>query len=688
MTDTHTHHNHDEMHRDMHHDPMPAHHDHTKQHQGHSGHQGHDPAEFRQRFWLSLVLTIPILALSHAIQSFLGLEETLHFAGSNYILFGLSVALYLYGGWPFLRGMVQELRAGNPGMMTLVADAISVAFIYSVSITFGMPGMDFYWELATLIDIMLLGHWIEMRSVLGASRALEQLVQLLPSEALVLRSDGTTEAVAVAKLLQGDQVLVRPGERFPADGSVRDGISSVNESMITGESQPVTKHPGDRVIAGSINSEGALTVEVEKVGKDSYLSQVIRLVQQAQESKSRTQDLANTAARWLTLIAIVSGVITFVVWLFVAEESFAFSLERAVTVIVICCPHALGLAVPLVVAFSTTLGAKNGLLIRDRSAFEAAGRVRSIILDKTGTLTEGRHAVTDVIMLDERLSREELLSLAAAVESRSEHPIARAIVSASGSYPSVDGFKAMPGKGAEGIVEGKRVQVGGPSFMRELGIKYTSGDVEQLSASGKTVVFAAIDGVVSGAIAFADVIRPESRAAIAAMKAQGIYTVMLTGDNAGVAKSVSEELGIDEFFAGVLPHEKAEKVKELQSRGMSVAMVGDGINDAPALAQADIGIAIGSGTDVAAESADIILVKSNPLDILRLLELSKATVRKMKQNLFWATGYNAIALPLAAGVLASSGIILSPAAGAILMSVSTVIVAINAKLLQLPHNKD
>jgi Cu2+-exporting ATPase len=541
----------------------------------------------------------------------------------------------------------------------------------------------FFWELATLIDIMLLGHWIEMRSVMGASRALEELAKLMPSDAHKVMDDGSTKDVSIQEIQAGDRVLVKPGEKVPVDGEVSDGQSSVNESMITGESKPVSKSAGAQVIGGSVNGEGSLTITVQKTGKDSYLSQMIDLVEQAQQSKSRSQDLANRAALWLTIIALSCGAITLVVWLGLMGRDFAFSLERTVTVMVITCPHALGLAVPLVVAVSTALSAKNGLLIRNRAAFERARNIQAIIFDKTGTLTEGRFGVTETLNFSDDYSQEELLGYAAAVESQSQHPIAQAIAEAVETLQKSENFESITGKGAQAKVAGKNVKVVSPGYLRENDLSVDDNRVDKLNAQGKTVVFILIDDTPAGAVALADIIREESRQAISKLKQMGIKCMMLTGDNKQVAAWVAEEIGLDDYFAEVMPEDKADKVKEVQSRGLIVAMTGDGVNDAPALAQADVGIAIGAGTDVAVEAADIILVRSNPMDAVAILGLSRATYRKMLQNLAWATGYNAFAIPLAGGVFYSWGILLSPAVGAILMSFSTVIVAINARFLKI-----
>lgn len=650
---------------------------------GHGPH-GHHVDEFRRRFWIALALTVPVLATSEMVQHFLGLRGVLAFPGDRYVEFGLASAVYLYGGWPFLAGLADEFRKRLPGMMTLVALAISVAYVYSAAVVLGLPGSVFFWETATLIDIMLLGHWIEMRSVLGASRALEQLVRLLPAEAHRVAADGSIQDVPVTELAPGDRVVVKPGEKVPTDGDVIEGRTSVNQALLTGESQPVERGPGDQVIGGSVNGEAAITTRVTKTGAETYLSQVIDLVRRAQETRSRTQDLANRAALWLTLIAIGAGTVTLAAWLAAGRE-FGFALERMVTVMVIACPHALGLAVPLVVAVSTALSARRGLLIRDRTAFERARELDAVVFDKTGTLTEGRFGVTDVVSLDGH-DETEVLRLAAALESRSEHPIAAGIVRAAGdrgvrlSAPTA--FTAIPGQGARGVVEGVDVKVVSPGFLREHGLAVTDSRIARLSEQGKTVVHVLADGQVVGAIALADIIRTDSRDALKRLKEMGIQVMMLTGDSRAVARWVAEELELDDYFAEVLPDQKAAKVREVQARGLTVAMVGDGVNDAPALVAADVGIAIGAGTDVAIESADVVLVRSDPRDVAAIVELARATYRKMVQNLWWATGYNAIALPLAAGVLyGGTGLLLSPALGAVFMSASTVIVAINAQLL-------
>jgi len=656
-----------------------------KGHEGHKGgdHHAHMVADFRRRFWISLGFTIPILILSPMIQSFLSIKAELRFPGDAYLLWALSSVVFFYGGWPFLKGLFDELGKKQPGMMTLIAIAISTAYVYSSVVVFGLSGKVFFWELATLIDIMLLGHWIEMKSVMGASRALEELAKLMPSDAHKVMPDGSTKDVSIEEINEGDKVLIKPGEKVPVDGEVVEGESSVNEAMLTGESKPVEKTVGSKLIGGAINGEGSLTAEVRKTGKDSFLSQMIGLVEEAQESKSRSQDLANRAALWLTIIALSCGAITLIIWLWVINRDFAFSLERMVTVMVITCPHALGLAVPLVVAVSTALSAKNGLLIRDRASFERGRNIQAIIFDKTGTLTKGEFGVTDTVNFSDNMDEKKLLEYAASVEANSEHPIAKGIAAAVEKPPHVEDFKSIPGKGAQGKVEGALVKVVSPGFLRENNVTLEDERIEKFNSQGKTVVFVMIDEKLKGAIALADIIRDESKEAISKLKSMGIRCMMLTGDNNLVAKWVSEEIGLDEYFAEVLPKDKAEKVKEIQSRGLIVAMTGDGVNDAPALAQADVGIAVGAGTDVAVQTADIILVRSNPLDAAAILDLARATYRKMLQNLAWATGYNAVAIPLAAGVLYTYGVVLSPAMGAVLMSLSTVIVAINARFLRI-----
>jgi len=681
------HKNHSKMDHSKHNDQsLPEKMNHKKdEHSGHSRseHEGHTIEGFKKRFWISIIITIPILILSPMIQHFIGLKEALRFNGDIYALFVLSSFVFFYGGYPFLKGLIDELKNKQPGMMTLIALAISVAYFYSSATVLGVKGEDFFWELATLIDIMLLGHWIEMKSVMGASKALEELAKLMPDEAHKINDDGNVVEVKVSELNHKNKLLIKPGEKIPADGKIYEGKTSINEAMITGESKPVLKGEGDDVIGGSINGEGSIKIEVEKIGDETFLSQIVKLVKEAQESKSKTQNLANRAAFWLTIIAITAGTLTMFVWLMFTGQNFNFALARTVTVMVIACPHALGLAVPLVVAVSTALSAKNGLLIRNRNAFEQARNIQAIIFDKTGTLTKGEFGVTETISFNNEYDEKEILKYAASLESESEHPIAQGIVKSSNDKYELKDFNSIPGKGAEGKVNGKDVKVVSPGYLEENKIEIKQKEkIEQLSRQGKTVVFLLVDNKLTGAITLADIIREESKEAIKQLKEVGIKPMMLTGDNKQVAKWVADELGLDEYFAEVLPDKKAEKIKEVQSRGLTVAMIGDGVNDAPALAQADIGIAIGAGTDVAVESADIILVKNNPKDVISLIKFSRATYKKMIQNLIWATGYNVIAIPLAAGVLYSEGIILSPALGAVLMSLSTIIVAINAKLLK------
>lgn len=654
---------------------------------GHEGHEGHDHhammvADFRKRFFVSLVMTVPILALSPMIQMFAGLE--FRFAGDSYLLFALSTALFIYGGIPFIKGAADELKKKSPGMMTLIALAITVAYTYSSLTVFVLMGMDFFWELATLIDIMLLGHWIEMKSVMGASKSLEELVKLMPDTAHLILEDGSVAEMPVEELEEGDTILVKPGEKIPIDGLVFEGGSSVNESMITGESVPVDKKAGDEVIGGSINGDGAIKFRVNKTGDETFLSQVIKLVREAQESRSETQRLADTAAKWLFYIAVISGVATFAAWTALGRD-LSFAIERAVTVIVICCPHALGLATPLVTAVSTSIGAKKGLLIRNRANFENARKLDAVIFDKTGTLTEGRFGVTDI--RETGVTREELLGIAYSAESQSEHPIAKGIVAEAKKLGlklrDVSGYQNITGTGLRAMVDGKEILIVSPGYVREHGILFDEADFDAMAGEGKTVIFILQEGKLIGYIALTDIIKDSAMEAIRTLKDMGIESYMLTGDNQRAAGYVSSRLGIEKVFAEVLPHEKALKVEEIRRSGRKVAMTGDGVNDAPALAKADLGIAIGAGTDVAIETADIILVRSNPLDVVSIIKLSKATYRKMIQNLLWATGYNVVALPLAAGVLYNQGILISPAMGAVLMSLSTIIVAMNARLLKI-----
>jgi len=648
----------------------------------HDGHSSHSAgiADFKKRFFVVLVLMIPIMLLSKMIQQWLGFN--FQFPGDGYALLALSSVVFFYGGWPFLKGLAGEISVKNPGMMTLIGFAISVAYIYSVAIVFGLQGMDFFWELTTLIGVMLLGHWIEMRSVAGASRELELLVQLMPADAHLVQADKIQE-IATVSLKIDDVILIKPGEKIAADGVIIEGESYVNESMLTGESKPVLKSKDDKVIAGAINGNGSLKVKVSHAAADSYLSQVVKLVEDAQKSKSKTQLVADKAARWLTLIAITIGVGTFLYWFF-SGQTLAFAVERMVTVIVICCPHALGLAVPLVVAKSTALSAKHGLLIKNRTAFENSRKITTLVFDKTGTLTVGKFEVSSIVSLHAEVDDKEIVRLAAALEQQSEHPIATGIMQKakdlSLTVPAASAFNAITGKGIEGSVEGHKIAVVSPGYLKEHQMEVPDGFKAN---DTETVVFLIVDGLLAGYIALSDTIRPESKGAIDTLHKHNIKSVLLTGDNLKVAKSVSEALGIDEFESEVLPHQKLEKIKEMQSKGEFVAMTGDGVNDAPALAIADVGIAVGSGSDIAAETAGIILVNSNPMDVVNLILFGKATYRKMIQNLIWATGYNVVAIPLAAGIFYSQGLLLSPAAGAVLMTLSTVVVAINASMLSI-----
>jgi len=648
-----------------------------KQMQG--GSHAHHIIEFKQKFFVCLVITIPILILSEMIQNWFGFSLTI--PSQKEIVFVLSSIVYVYGGFPFLKGMSKELRNRQPGMMTLIGTAISVSFFYSAATVFFIIGKDFFWELATLVDVMLFGHWIEAKSVVGASRALEELVKVMPTTAHLVNSNGEIIDVPVSELKKGNIVMVRPGEKIPSDGLVVEGESFVNESLLTGESKPIHKETQNEVIGGSINEEGVLKIKIEKTGEETYLSQVINLVKQAQASKSKTQDLANRASALLFYAALSVGIITYIGWFFFGNSDIA--LERTVTVLVIACPHALGLAIPLVVALSTSITAKSGILIRDRKAFETIRDIDVVVFDKTGTLTEGKFGVSDVVAL---IPEDELLELSSAVEVNSEHIIAKAIVNHTKEkkikIPKVNDFEAIPGKGAKGKVNGKTVYMGSPNLIEELKIKVKDERILNLQKQGKTVVFSVIDGKLAGAFALSDRIRNDSKEAVKELTKNGVEVYMLTGDAKEVAASVSKELGITDYFAEVLPNQKADKISSLKAKGLKVAMVGDGINDAPALVTADVGIAIGTGTDVAIESADIILVKNDPRDVVKVANLSRKTYSKMIQNLWWATGYNIFAIPLAAGVLYNFGIIVSPAIGALLMSISTVIVALNSQTLR------
>lgn len=656
-------------------DKKSSDHDHSmhKKHD-HTEHHKHMVKDFKKKFIVSIIVTIPILLLSPLIQNFLGISYS--FEGDKYVLWILSNFIFFYGGWPFLKGIFEELKKKQPGMMTLIALAIFVAYAYSSAVVFGLKGKFFFWELATLIDVMLLGHWIEMKSVLGASKALEKLAQLLPDTAHLVNG----KDVKISELKKGDIILVKAGEKIPADGILVKGNSYIDESMLTGESKPVQKKKNDKVIGGSINGDGILEVKIEGTGEESYLNKVINLVKDAQALKSKTQRLADVAAKWLTIVAVTTGVGTFAYWIIYGPDT-AFAIERMATVMVIACPHALGLAIPLVSAVSTSLSAKNGLLIRNRTAFENSRKISTIVFDKTGTLTEGKFGVTAILIFDKVYNEKKIIELASSLEKNSEHPIAKGIIDKAKQMGAEDvkaiDFKVMKGEGVEGSVSGKAVKLVSQKYITKNNVKVPNSKIDD---SG-TLVYILVDNKAVGVITLADRIRPESYEAIKQLQDSGVKCWMLTGDNKVIAKTVSNKLKLDGFFAEVLPHEKLEKIKELQSKGEFVAMTGDGINDAPALAQANIGIAIGSGTDVAAETADIILVNSNPKDVVSLILFGQATYKKMIQNLFWATGYNAFAIPLAAGVLIGYGILISPAIGAALMSLSTVIVAINARLL-------
>lgn len=625
------------------------------EHGQHDTHQGHHTEDFLRKFWVVAVLTLPIILYSDLPHAFFGWMAP-EFFGSRYVPLLLGSVVFFYGGWVFIKGALSELRARLPGMMTLIALAIIAAYLYSVASTLLNTGMGLYWELATLIAVMLIGHWIEMRSVRSAKGALRELAKLLPDTVEIMRN-GVSKVLPLAEVLDGDVAFVRPGGKIPADGTVVEGSSEVDESIITGESRPVAKTEGSTVIAGSINGDGSLHVRIERTGDKTFLAGVMRLVAEAESSKSKLQLLSDRAAYYLTLLAVSVGVITFLTWLMLGE-GIGFAVERLVSVLVIACPHALGLAIPLVASISTTMAAKNGFFVKRRLALEAARSVTTVLFDKTGTLTEGAFSVTEV-------TSDEVLANAAAVEVGSEHPIGKAIVREAQkrglSLKRTEGFKRIPGEGAEAVVEGARVFVG---------------------HRGGVDIVVEVDGARVGTIAVSDTVRREAREAVESLKRMGITVAMITGDSQDVADSVAKELGIDEYFARVRPEEKSEKVRLLQSQGKKVAMVGDGVNDAPALSQADVGIAIGASTNVAIESAGIILVRNDPRDISRIITLSRLTYSKMIQNLFWASGYNIIAMPIAAGALAAYGVMLQPAVAAIFMSLSTVIVAVNAALLR------
>jgi len=654
-------------------------------HQGHDQHAGHSVSMFRDKFWWSVALTLPTVVWSPMIQQWLGFSAPT-FPGSRYIPAIFGTILFFYGGMVFLRGAVREVKDRLPGMMTLISLAIVVAFGFSIAVTFGFPGMDLWWELSTLITIMILGHWIEMRSIAQAQGALKELAKLVPDTAVRLVGD-KPEEVPVTELREGDVILVRPGSSIPADGAVLDGTSALNESMITGESRPVDKKSGDKVIAGTVNSSGSLRVKVTGTGERTALAGIMRLVEQAQSSRSRAQALADRAAFFLTVIAIGSAAITLAAWL-LAGATPAFAVERVVTVLVIACPHALGLAIPLVIAISTTLGARAGLLVRNRRGLEEARNLNAVFFDKTGTLTRGEFRVVEVTPAPGR-SNDDVLRLAASVEQESEHTIAQGVVKSAEerglSLTRAEQFQAIPGQGVKAVVQGRSLMIGGPALLRQLGIKLPPelrAAVDRATSRAQTAITLIEGRQVLAVLAVADAIREESYEAVRRLHEQGIEVIMMTGDAKPVADAVARELGIDTVLAEVLPEQKASKIEEIKRTGRRVAMVGDGVNDAPALLTADVGIAIGAGTDVAVEAGDVVLVRSDPRDVPRIIALSKATYRKMIQNLWWATGYNVVAIPLAAGVFAPWGIVLNPAIGAILMSLSTVIVALNAQLLR------
>ncbi|SEM19382.1 Cu2+-exporting ATPase [Alkalibacterium putridalgicola] len=682
---------HEDMNHEHHDSEGEGHHGHAAHggHEGHHDHHAHMVEDFKKRFWISLVISVPIAILAPMLQHLFGFEVS--FPGSDLVLFALATFVFFYGGKPFLTGLKSEVIDDHtPGMMTLISLAITTSYVYSTLTTFFIEGSDFYFELATLIVVMLLGHWIEMRSQMGASKALEELINLMPNDAHKLDEDGNTTDVSVEELHPGDKILVKSGEKVPLDGKILEGSSSIDESMLTGESVPVEKKEGQEVIGGSINGEGVLTVEVSKVGEETYLSQVVDMVRNAQATKSKAQGFADKAAKWLFYVALGAGLLTMLYWVNVSD--FEFALERTVTVLIIACPHALGLAMPLVSSVSTSIAAQKGLLIRNRTQFESARTIDKIVFDKTGTLTEGTFGV-DAVIPEDGISEKDLLQLAYSVESQSDHPIAKGIVR-EGEEKNVQrlgvtDYNNLTGKGLEAKIAEDTVSVLSPGAMKEEGITFDEDRYNDLSQQGKTVVFVLKNKKLQGMIALSDIIRESSYKVIRELTEMGIDTVMITGDNQRVADGVGKELGLTEVIAEVLPDQKSEHIKRLQEDGsQQVAMVGDGINDAPALAAADIGIAIGAGTDVAIETADVILVNSDPRDVLNALNLSKATHRKNIQNLWWAAGYNIIAIPLAAGILYYQGIIITPAIGAAVMSLSTVIVAVNARLLSMDDESE
>ena len=682
------HDHHHEHHASAHDHDDDHHHDHNGSHaDGHDKHAGHSVAMFRDRFWITLALSIPTIIYSEMIQHWFGYTAP-QFPGSAYVGATFGTIVFFYGGWVFLQGAWRELADRLPGMMTLISLAISVAFIYSTLVTFDLiRGMDLWWELATLVAIMLLGHWIEMSSISQAHGALKELAKLLPDTALRITDGDDTEEVPVDQLSDGDILLIKPGASIPADGEVVKGQSKVNEAMVTGESSPVEKNKGDAVIAGTTNGQGSLRIKVTKTGDETALAGIMRMVEQAQSSKSRAQALADRAAFLLTIIAIGSAIITAVVWILIGRE-WDFTIQRIVTVLVIACPHALGLAIPLVIAISTTLGAKHGLLVRDRRGLEEARLLDVIVFDKTGTLTLGEHRVVNMTTVDD-IEDDDALRLAAAVERDAEHPVAQALLASAQDkdldVPDATEFESIPGHGVQATVDGRTLHVGGPALLKKLDVEPNEAlrnAAEDAASNGQSAIYLIDDDTAVAVFAIADAVREESADAIKRLHEAGLEVAMLTGDAQAVADAVAKELNIDTVFAEVLPEDKAEKIESLQKEGKRVAMVGDGVNDAPALATADVGIAIGAGTDVAVEAGDIVLVRSDPRDIATIIALSRATYRKMIQNLWWAAGYNIAAIPLAAGVLAAWGFLMHPALGAVLMSLSTIIVAINAQFLR------
>ena len=654
------------------------------QHAGHDKHAGHSPEIFKRRFFVCLVLTLPVLYFEPMFQDWFN-YQAIQFSGANWVIPIFSTIIYFYGGWVFLKGAYYELQS-KIGMMTLVALAITVAFVYSVAVTLGLAGDSFYWELATLVDIMLLGHWIEMASVLGASNALQELAKLVPSVAHKQQANGQIEDVQVSALVEGDQILIRPGEQVPIDGEIIEGTSNVNEAFLTGESRPVVKKANDEAIAGAVNGEGALTIKVTRTGDKTTLSQIMRLVEEAQASKSKFQTLADRLAYWLTYIAIGVATLTFIIWLSVKPDNLAFAINRAVTVLVIACPHALGLAIPLVLVNATAMSAKNGILVRNREAFERAKDVKTIAFDKTGTLTTGLFGVRRIYT--DGINEPQALVLTASLESLSEHPLGQSIVLEANNRQSqlkkANDFKAVPGQGVEGVVDGQLYRVGRPEWVKELKLQFSptlQKGLQESESRGESAIVLMDDRQVLALFGLADQVRESAREAVVKLQEMDVQVVMITGDAEAVAKTVAEDLHIDRYYARVLPQDKAALIRKLKAE-KPTAFVGDGINDAPALTESDLGLAIGAGTNVAIESADLILVKSDPLDATYALKLAKATYNKMTQNLLWATGYNVIAIPLAAGIGVQFGVLLTPAIGAILMSVSTVVVCINAMLLR------